>query len=62
MLPTLSPQEFVKWRSATLKERSAAQEHSRCVPPGRPADAGRPLQPARNLAGSGPQPGAEREL
>lgn len=28
MLPTLSPQEFVaKWRSATLKERSAAQEH-----------------------------------
>ena len=28
MLPTLSPQEFVaKWRKATLKERSAAQEH-----------------------------------
>ncbi len=28
MLPTLSPQEFVhKWRHATLKERSAAQEH-----------------------------------
>ena len=28
MLPTLSPQDFVaKWRQATLKERSAAQEH-----------------------------------
>lgn len=27
MLPTLSPQEFAKWRKATLKERSAAQEH-----------------------------------
>ena len=28
MLPTFSPQEFVaKWRKATLKERSAAQEH-----------------------------------
>ncbi len=28
MPPTLSPQAFVaKWRSATLKERSAAQEH-----------------------------------
>jgi len=28
MRPTLSPQEFVaKWRKATLKERSAAQEH-----------------------------------
>ncbi len=28
MLPTLSPQEFVeKWRKATLKESSAAQEH-----------------------------------
>jgi hypothetical protein len=28
MLPTLSPQEFVaKWSKATLKERSAAQEH-----------------------------------
>jgi len=28
MLPTLSPQELVaKWRKATLKERSAAQEH-----------------------------------
>ena len=28
MLPTLSPQEFVaKWRSTSLKERSAAQEH-----------------------------------
>jgi hypothetical protein len=28
MPPTLSPQEFVaKWRHATLKERSAAQEH-----------------------------------
>lgn len=28
MPSTLSPQEFVaKWRHATLKERSAAQEH-----------------------------------
>ena len=28
MLPTLSPQEFVhKWRKASLKERSGAQEH-----------------------------------
>ena len=28
MLPSLSPQKFVdKWRKATLKERSAAQEH-----------------------------------
>jgi hypothetical protein len=28
MLSTLSPQECVaKWRSTTLKERSAAQEH-----------------------------------
>ena len=28
MTPTLSPQDFVaKWRHATLKERSAAQEH-----------------------------------
>ncbi len=28
MPPTLSPQAFVaKWRSSTLKERSAAQEH-----------------------------------
>ncbi len=28
MPPTLSPQAFVaKWRSTTLKERSAAQEH-----------------------------------
>ncbi len=28
MLPTLTPQQFVdKWRHATLKERSACQEH-----------------------------------
>jgi hypothetical protein len=51
MPPTLSPQEFVvKWRQSTLKERSAAQEHFRSLPPGRPPHIGRGGPPGQTFA------------